>query len=338
VGVSPEYCIPTIGSIQGSYICFMTINRSDPEKGGTLFIDPCFPVHKQQCHVMGQDFKSLDIYDFRGERLRQKLESILAAGKISSILYSNPNNPSWVCLTEKELQIIGELADAYDVIVLEDLAYFGMDFRHDYSRPGVKPFQPTVARYTDNYVLLISTSKVFSYAGQRLGVMAVSNKLFNRRYPHLKRYYSSDRLGHAIVYGTLYPISAGTAHSPQLAAAALFKAVNDKNHPLLQDVREYGVRAEKMKELFTRHGFRIVYETDMDVPIANGFYFTISYPGIRTGGQLLEELLQYGISAITLAISGSMRTEGLRACVSQVSREILPVLEERLKLFQRDHP
>ena len=61
-------------------------------------------------------------------------------GKISSILYSNPNNPTWMCLNEEELAIIGELSRKYDVIVIEDLAYFGMDFRKDYSVPGSASF------------------------------------------------------------------------------------------------------------------------------------------------------------------------------------------------------
>jgi aspartate/methionine/tyrosine aminotransferase len=93
-------------------------------------------------------------------------------------MYSNPNNPAWICFTEKELGIIGELCTRYDVIALEDLAYFGMDFRQDTSRPGVPPFIPTVARYTDNYILLISSSKSFSLAGQRIGMTAISDGLF----------------------------------------------------------------------------------------------------------------------------------------------------------------
>jgi aspartate/methionine/tyrosine aminotransferase len=245
VDVKPAGCIPTCGSMQSSFIAFMTVNRTSHDKEGTLFIDPCFPVHKQQCIVLGQNYHSFDIYNYRGEKLRDKLVSYLDTGKISGILFSNPNNPSWVCLTEKEIKIIGELATKYDVIVLEDLAYFGMDFRKDYSSPGLPPFQPTVARYTDNYILFISASKIFSYAGQRLGIMAVSDKLFNRKYPDLKRYYTSDSLGHAIIYGSLYPISAGTAHSPQIAAAAIFKAANDGTHNFFYDVREYAVRANE---------------------------------------------------------------------------------------------
>jgi hypothetical protein len=79
-----------------------------------------------------------------------------------------------------------------------------------------------------------------------------------------------------------------------------------------------------------------VYDTDMDAPIADGFYFTISYNGF-SGKALLEELIRYGISAITLDITGSARPEGLRACVSLVRKEQLPVLEERLRLFREHH-
>jgi aspartate/methionine/tyrosine aminotransferase len=336
IDISPEGCIPTCGSMQGSCAGFLTVNRTDRTKEGTLFIDPGFPVHKQQCHVLGHDYYSFDIYDYRGKKLKEKLKSYLDTGKVSSLLYSNPNNPSWICFNEEELSIIGELANQYNVIVLEDLAYFGMDFRRDISWPGIPPFQPTVAKYTGNYILLVSTSKVFSYAGQRMAMMAVSDKLFHKKYPDLLRYYTSEVLGHAIIYGALYALSAGASHSAQMAVAALLKATNDGLYNPFEEIRQYGERAMTMKKLFTNYGFRIVYDMDLDVPVADGFYFTISYPGF-TGAQLLEELLYYGISAITLDITGSTRTEGLRACVSRVGKEQIPVLEERLELFLRDH-
>jgi aspartate/methionine/tyrosine aminotransferase len=336
VDVDPAGCIPTCGSMQGAFACFLTVNRTDRNKEGTLFIDPGFPVHKQQIHVLGHNYYSFDIYDYRGDKLKEKLESFLKTGKISSILYSNPNNPSWICLTEDELEIIGTLATQYNVIVLEDLAYFGMDFRSDVSTPGQPPYQPTVAKYTHNYILLISSSKVFSYAGQRTAIMAVSNTLFKRRYPDLKRYFTTDELGHSIIYGALYALSAGTAHSSQLAVAAMFKAACDGTYNFIAPIREYGEKARIMKKSFTDNGFQIVYDTDMDSPIADGFYFTISYGGY-SGKALLEELIRYGISAITLDITGSARPEGLRACVSQVRKEQLPVLEERLRLFREHH-
>ncbi len=336
ISVDPAHCLPTVGSMMGAMACFLTINRMWASREGTLFIDPGFPVQKLQCRVLGHDFMTFDVYDHRGPKLRDKLLSYLDTGKVSSILYSNPNNPAWFCLTEAELETIARLADQYDVVVIEDLAYFGMDFRQDYSRPGVAPFQPSVARYTDNFVLLISSSKVFSYAGERIGMLVVSDALWNKRAPDLRRYYSSDLLGYALVFGAIYALSSGASHSAQYALAAVLKAVNDGEVNYVDGVREYGEKARIMKRLFTDNGFRIVYDTDLDAPIADGFYFTISYPGLG-GEELLRELLYYGVSAIALGTTGSDRTEGLRACTSLIQRSEFPVLKERLAWFHRDH-
>ncbi|MFN8254758.1 MAG: pyridoxal phosphate-dependent aminotransferase [Bacteroidales bacterium] len=336
VDVNEEGCLPTVGSMQGSMATFLVANRTDRNKKGTLFIDPGFPVHKQQCTVLGHEYESFDVYNYRGYKLKDKIESYLKQGTVSSILYSNPNNPSWICFTENELKIIGDLANKYDVIIIEDLAYFGMDFRMDYSKPGQPPYQPTVARYTDNYILLISSSKAFSYAGQRVGTMAISNFLFQRKYPDLKRYFTNDTFGYNMIYGVLYALSAGVAHSAQYGLAAMLKAANDGQLNFVENVKVYGKRAAIIKKIFVNNGFKIVYEFDEEKPIADGFYFTFAYPGMN-GTELLEELLYYGISAISLDITGSDKTEGLRACVSQINDNQYNELERRLKIFNEHH-
>ncbi len=137
--VSTEGCLPTVGSMQGSFASFMTLNRIHKDRNQTLLINPGFPVHMQQLRILGIETVSFDVYNYRGEKLRDKLESYLKEGKISTILYSNPNNPSWICFTERELRIIAEMADKYNVIIIEDLAYFGMDFRQDYSKRLTSP-------------------------------------------------------------------------------------------------------------------------------------------------------------------------------------------------------
>jgi aspartate/methionine/tyrosine aminotransferase len=337
VDIDPEGCIPTVGSMMGAMVSFLVANRNDRTKEGTLFIDPGFPVQKQQVKMLGHNYSAFDIYNYRGKKLKAKLESHLESGKISSLLFSNPNNPSWICLTEEELAIIGELSKKYDVIVIEDLAYFGMDFRKDYSIPGKEPFQPTVGRYTDEYIMLISSSKIFSYAGQRIGIMAISDQLFDRSYPDLLRYYSTDKFGHSAIFGALYGISAGVAHSVQYGLAALLKAVNDGKYKYRDDIMEYGEKARQMKHIFLSNDFRIVYDKDLDEPIADGFYFTIGYPGM-SADELIEQLLCYGISAISLLTTGSERHDGLRACVSKVPIEQFGDLEIRLKKFREDHP
>ena len=211
-----------------------------------------------------------------------------------------------------------------------------MDFRKDYSVPGRAPYQPTVARYTDDYIMLISSSKIFSYAGQRIGMMAISDHLFSRSYPDLLRYYSSDRFGHSLVFGAMYGLSAGVSHSAQFGLAALLKAVNNGSYNYRNDVKEYADKARIMKALFIKNGFKIVYDSDIDEPIADGFYFTISHNGFK-GRELLMELLRYGVSAISLDITGSDRKDGLRACVSLVPRELFSDLDNRLKKFSEDH-
>ncbi|MCU0343484.1 MAG: pyridoxal phosphate-dependent aminotransferase [Ignavibacterium sp.] len=337
IDVSPEGCIPTCGSMMGSFASFMTINRCNPEKDTSLLIDPGFPVHRQQLKVLNQKMESFDVYNYRGAKLKDKLESILSKGNISCMLYSNPNNPSWICFTEKELEIIGDLCNKYDVIAIEDLAYFAMDFRRDMSKPGLPPYQPTVARYTNNYILTISSSKAFSYAGQRVGMLIISDELYNRSYPNLKNYYAKDLFGYSMVFGSIYTLSAGITHSSQYALAAIFKAANDGKLNFVEEVKEYGEKAHIMKKIFTDNGFKIVYDKDEDEPIADGFYFTFAYPGF-SGEELLNEMLYYGISAISLAITGSERLEGIRACVSLVKRDQFKDLEYRLKRFNEDHP
>ncbi len=337
VEVDPEHCLPTVGSMMGGFACFLTLNRMHADREGTLFIDPGFPVQKAQCRILGQSYQTFDVYEHRGPKLREKLLGYLKTGKISTIFYSNPNNPSWICFTEDELRIVGELATEFDVIVVEDLAYFGMDFRKDYGQPGLAPYQPTVARYTDNYVLLISSSKAFSYAGERIAMLVLSDTVWAKRAPDLTRFYSSDQVGAALVYGTIYGLSSGTSHSAQYALTAMLKAVNEGNVNFVEYVKEYGEKAEAMKTLFLAHRFQIVYDKDLDEPIADGFYFTVAYPGLG-GDELLKEFLFYGISAIALATTGSDRTEGLRACTSLIQRNQFQVLEERLRRFEQDHP
>ncbi len=262
------------------------------------------------------------------------MESYLSKGNISTIIYSNPNNPSWICFTNKELKIIGELASKYKAIVIEDMAYFGMDFRKDYSIRGQEPYQPTVAKFTNNWILLISSSKAFSYAGQRVGMMVINDKLFNKSFDSLNKIYGHPLFGHNLIYKVLYALSSGVTHSAQYGLAAMLKAVNNGSFDFIKEVKVYGERAKVMKKLFTDNGFTIVYDKDEDKPLADGFYFTFSYKNM-TGTDLLENLLYYGISAISLSITGSERIEGLRACVSQTSPSQYKDLEYRLKQFNK---
>ena len=336
IDINPEGCVPVVGSMQGTFASFLTCSQTDPKKDTELVIDPGFPVQKMQLHVMGVKYKTFDVYEFRGENLGLKLESYLKEGNICAIVYSNPNNPSWICFNEDELNTIGKLANQYDVIIMEDLAYFAMDFRKDLSTPFQPPYQATVARYTDNYMLLISGSKAFSYAGERIGVVCISDKLFHRHFDALAARYEGLPFGLVFSTRMLYALSSGTSHSAQYAMAAMLKAACDGEFDFRNEIKVYGERAHKLKEIFLRHKFYVVYDRDLDEPIADGFYFTIGYPGM-TSGKLAHELMYYGVSAICLVTTGSHQ-EGLRVCTSFIEDHQYDQLEERMTLFEQNNP
>ena len=224
IDISARACVPTVGSVAGSFGSFIACTQCTPGKNKVLFIDPGFPIQKSQLRVIGAEWVEFDIYNYRGEALRGKLEQMMAAGDIAAIVYSNPNNPAWICLEEEELRIIGELATKYDAIVLEDMAYFCMDFRRDMGHPFQPPYPPTVARYTDNYILMLSSSKIFSYAGQRMALTCISDRLFDRHYPALaERYKDAGVFGQTLIASILYMITSGCTASTQYAYAEMLR-------------------------------------------------------------------------------------------------------------------
>ena len=336
VDVNPEGCVPTVGSMMGTFASFIVTTHLHKEKDTILFIDPGFSVQPLQAKVLGYKRDQFDVYNFRGERLRVELERHLAKGNIAAILYSNPNNPSWVCLTEEELQYIGELATKYDAVVIEDLAYLGMDSRKYIGKPFEPPYQSTVAHYTKNYMLMLSASKIFSYAGERVATVAISNELYDRSFHYLKETLGMDTLGRAFVFTIIYTLSSGVCHSAQCALAAMYKAACDGKLDFVTETREYARRAAKLKKVFLQNGFHIVYDKDLDQDVSDGFFFTIGRKGY-TGDDLLAELIHYGVSAISLRTTGSEQ-QGIRVCTSMIHDEDYPVLDERLKVFDQKHP
>lgn len=335
IDIAPKCIIPTVGSMQGAFVTLMAMKQMRDERDTILFIDPGFPVQKQQCRVIDAKIAAFDVADYRAEKLGPKLEEYLQSGKIAAILFSNPNNPSWMCLNDEELRCIGELATKYDTVVIEDLAYLNMDFREDRSVPFKPPYQPTVARYTENFIQLYSASKIFSYAGQRGAIVAISEKLYEREFDGFKRRYNSGHFGRCFTHSILYTLSAGVTHSVQYAMAAMFKAASDGEFNYIESVKEYGLRAERVKEIMLRNGFHIVYDKDCEQEVANGFFFTFGYKDM-TGEKLINKLIYYGVSAIPLGSTGSAR-EGLRGCTSNISEEQYDELDKRLKLFSQDY-
>ena len=332
VDVNPRGIVPTVGSMQGSMTSILECSQLQPGKDTILYICPGFSAHGRQPDLLGIKNIFFDIYEYRAEKLRDKLESFFKEGNIAAILYSNPNNPAWICLTEEELQIIGELATKYDVIVLEDMAYLCMDFRKDMSVPFQPPFQSTVARYTDNYVMLLSASKIFSYAGERIAMVCISDKLYEREYPALKEKWGIARFGDNFILNYLYCNTSGASHSAQYAFSAMMQAAVEGRYNFVKELRNYGFRAHRSKEIFEAHGFHLVYDKDMEQTISDGFFYTVEYKNL-SNRELLEGLMRCGVTAIPLNTTGSGQC-GIRVCVSRLlSDEDFSLLDHHLELF-----
>ena len=92
VDVSPEGCVPVTGSMQGTFASFLTCCQCNEHKDTVLFIDPGFPVQKQQLIVMGYKYVTFDVYDYRGTRLKEKLERpvLLIVKMMNRIVVASP--------------------------------------------------------------------------------------------------------------------------------------------------------------------------------------------------------------------------------------------------------
>lgn len=336
IDIPEKAIVPTVGSMQASFTLQLLLSQRLPERHSILFFNPGFPAQRHQAKVLGLGIEQFDIYNYRGKVLEAKLEEILSEGNVTAMLFSNPNNPAWINLTEEELEIIGRLATKHDVIVIEDVAYLGMDFRVDFSHPFEPPYIPSVGKYTDNFIMLVSGSKIFSYAGQRIAIVAMSKEVYDRKYEFFTSFYEMPAFGDAYIFGVLYTASSGTTHSAQHALAAMMNAACDGKLNFVKDTSEYGRRAKIMKNMFTQNGFHIVYEKDGARPISDGFFFTVGYDHMD-GKTLQYELLRHGMSTITLTSTGSEQ-DGVRICVSTLSTDDdFATLHQRLKAFKNEH-
>jgi aspartate/methionine/tyrosine aminotransferase len=331
VEAPPECVLPTCGATQGAFIAQAIATRRYENMNETLFLEPGYPPMKAQARFLGIKSIGIDLYDHRGDQLIDAIEStVREKGSIGAISWSSPNNPTWNVLTEEELRGIARICDGWDIIAIEDAAYFGMVTRAEADRSS-----KTVAQFTDNYFLLLSASKMLSYAGERIGLLATSQRMMRRRYDYLEPAFGTKEVG-AALKRTIFNLTAGAPHSAQYAVAALLDAINAGEYDLERGLAAYSQRAKQIKGVLIDNGFYLIYESAERSTSGDGFYLTFGYPGFDAM-RLLKELLYYGVTALPLQLFGSSRSDGLRGCVALIDQQNLRVLEERITRFRRDH-
>lgn len=336
VTIEPDNCLPTAGSMQASLAAFWLITQIHPKRKKILFLDPGFPTQMQQVKSLGIEFERIDVFDDQPRRVAEKIRPLLETGEFAGLIYSNPSNPVWNCLTEAELSDIAQLCEAFECIALEDLAYFGMDFREDYSKPHQPPYPPSIRHHTDRCILLFSGSKLFNYAGQRTGAMLIPESIMNLTSAGLEARFGHSLFRHALLFGVIQTTTAGLCQSAQAGFEGALRAMLDGQWNPLEEARAYEQRAAKLKALMLANGFEILYGKDNEKPISDGFYFAFGHPAYPEDG-LAEALMSFGISATPLTDAGANQKQGLRACVGLMTDEDLLRIERRLQDFAQAH-
>lgn len=325
----PECCIPTCGSTQAAFIAQAVAGKRCVRRDTILFLEPGYPPMKAQARLLGLKSAGIDLYDHRGEDLVEKIETAVKRGAIAAVAWSSPNNPTWNVLTENELRGIARICDRYDVVAIEDATYLGM-----HQNGGRQP-RLSIATFTDNYFLLISASKMLSYAGERVGVLATSKMMMQSEHKGLEATFGTRKVARA-VSAAVFNLTAGAPHTAQYAVAALLEAVISGSLDLEGSLISYSRIAKRVKKAFVDNGFCLVYEIVETSTGGDGFYFTFRYPGLQAI-DLIKELLYYGISALPLELFGSCRRDGLRGCVALIKEDDILQLEQRLARFRQDH-
>ena len=110
------------------------------------------------------------------------------------------------------------------------------------------------------------------------------------------------------------------------------EAASNGEYNFLDEVKVYSQLSSKIKIIFQKYDFKLVYDEDMGEPISDGFYFTISRKGM-TGAELLFQMLRFGMAGIPLSTTGSTK-EGIRICVSIIRDSQLDEMEDRLSALK----
>ncbi len=337
IRVTPKNCIPVVGGMHGCKVNIGIAGKINPEKDTLLFLVPGFSVNALQAQEYGVKTRNLDIHGKYGDDLVAAIEIELCRRNIAGILWSSPNNPTWRVLSDRELKGIGKLCTEHEVIGIEDAAYFGLDSRMRERRtPRETPYFSTIAQYTDLWVMILSASKMFNYAGERIGVSVLSDRVKEIRSENLRPTFARGDYWNAFVQGGLYSSVASVSQSAQRAfAAGLAAAIDKTRFDYFEYEKPYEKRAGRIKKILTANGFTIPYDQDDMGMIGDGYYFTAAHPAFTSGEQLAFAMIKYGMTAVPLVGFGGTKNEGVRICCSRVKGNLFEKLEERAALFRR---
>lgn len=253
----------------GSEQALDLVGKAFVDPGDTVLVEqPTYLCALDVFRSYGANFASVEM-DEDGMKM-DALEEALKANPNTKLIYTVPNfqNPTGRTMTEKRRKQLAELAEKYDVYVLEDNPYGEIRFAGQHV-PAVKSFDKS------GHVFYMSTFSKTLAPGFRLGWL-VADKAVVNKLTVLKQ--SAD------------------LHTDNLAqfAVAQFFADNDVDAHVKEISALYGKRKDLMLEGIKKYFPEGVKYTDPE----GGMFLWVEVPGVDDTVELFKECLEHDVAFV----------------------------------------
>lgn len=253
----------------GSEQALDLVGKAFVDPGDTVLVEqPTYLCALDVFRSYGANFASVEM-DEDGMKM-DALEEALKANPNTKLIYTVPNfqNPTGRTMTEERRKQLAELAEKYDVYVLEDNPYGEIRFAGQHV-PAVKSFDKS------GHVFYMSTFSKTLAPGFRLGWL-VADKAVVNKLTVLKQ--SAD------------------LHTDNLAqfAVAQFFADNDVDAHVKEISALYGKRKDLMLEGIKKYFPEGVKYTDPE----GGMFLWVEIPGVDDTVELFKECLEHDVAFV----------------------------------------
>ena len=159
-----ENVFVTAGNMQGLNSLLRTVIEPGDE---ILVTDPGFASHIQQIHLYGGKAIFWPLDEARGWRLDLDALPALISERTKALILVSPCNPTGTIFTEEELQRLGDLALAHNILLFIDDPY------SEFTYENRAAYYPLASRkdLADQLAYLFTFSKCHAMSGWRLGYM-----------------------------------------------------------------------------------------------------------------------------------------------------------------------
>lgn len=136
--------------------------------------EPYYPNYTTFVHIAGGNIRALPTCPEEGYKFafRDRIEALITPNT-RAIMFTNPGNPTGVCLSDEEMHMLAQVAKEHDLYLISDEVYREFVYGDDGRVPTMGKFMDEIA---DNLIITDSVSKQFSTCGARVGCVVTKNK------------------------------------------------------------------------------------------------------------------------------------------------------------------